>query len=122
MGFHSLSTFDLPRVQSRCAFLQRRAGYENEKPYYCSIDLKPEEEHLRTNLEYEWQPLVVRDIRGHIDELDLDRDGVQYLTHETLFATERDSKITVDVYIKEHAQLVKDMLKADRCICYSWRV
>lgn len=104
------------------AFLQRLARYKLEKPYYCSIDLKPEEEHLRTNLEYEWQPVAVRDIRGSSDELDLDRDGAQYLTHDTPFATERDGKATVEEYMKEHAQLVKDMLRANKCICYSWRV
>ena len=122
MGFHSLSTFDLLRVPCSFTFLQQLARYELEKPYHCSIDLKPEEEHLRINLEYEWQPVTVRDIRGHTDQLDLDRDGAHYLTHDTLFATKRDGKATVEEYIKEHAQLVKDMLRADMCFYYSWRV
>lgn len=122
MAFAAFQKLDLPQARSQFAYLKRLSLYENQKPYYCSIELQPEELDQKTNLDYERKDAVVRDIRGWEHELDFERDGIQYILHPTSFILRTESRLDIEGYMKEHIDFFRQKLDAEKCICYSWRV
>lgn len=66
--------------------------------------------------------IPIQNLRGQEDQLDLQRNGFQYLKFapKTYVHPEEDDKVSS--YLEEVTELVKAELKADEVICYDYRV
>ena len=125
---HHLSDLEriLPSTQAKLSFLCPLEKYAVEEPYYISYEVPPEHEAQRTNLEFYPRTVQAFDIRGHELQFDIERHHFAYLEHKSdiSFSGESRSDETekIERYLKESVHLVKDKLKADLCVAYSYVV
>lgn len=66
--------------------------------------------------------IPVQDVRGKEDELDLQRNGFQYLKLSPKSYIHPDKDDDIGSYLEEVTERVKAELKADEVICYDYRV
>lgn len=113
----------LPSVTSAFQYIKDSPKFETEKPYHFSGPLDPDEENRRTNIEFEWHyDVPVRDLRGHIDTLDLDIHGFKIVRNGSNLLEGLQETETFIKYLKDTTDLVKSQLNASRAICFDYRV
>lgn len=122
MGFPQLEGKPLSATIAELSYLKNDPRYLEDKPYYCSTALDPRHEHFRTNQVFEARTTQFRDLRGLQDSLDFDTHGVAYLSGSEARITANPSPEEIVEYLRSSARVVKAALRAERCICYSYRV
>lgn len=121
MELQSVRT-SLASIEGSFAYLKPLDRYQHEKPYFYSGPLAPEEEAQRTNLAYDEHTMVVKDIRGHEQELDVEKHGFAFVSHHSGIDLSSRSEEGTHAYINETCSLMQDILDAERVICYDFRV
>lgn len=117
-----LSGYILPEFRAPLAFLKDDPLYSTEKPYYCSIDLPPHQEHLRSNMKTDVRTIALQDIRGHEDELELERDGFQYILCPSDMLPDGSDTDAEGEYINNVVEILKNRFGGKMCFCYDIRV
>jgi hypothetical protein len=97
--------------------------YKVEKPYNisdCSFDALSGSE--QTNIKTVWHHNVpVEDVRGRELQLSFDKEGFEYLQHDTPLGT-RFQEDLVNDDLKEMTEVVRKKCGAQKAICYDIRV
>jgi hypothetical protein len=113
---------DLPSTSCTLSFIKAEK-YESIKPYFFSGPLPPDQETLRTNLEYTRRDDVsMLDLRGLEHVLDIQQHGFQFLKRPTAISTEKSEDEFIKSYMEETTLILKDQLNADIVLCYDYRV
>lgn len=109
---------ELPRIHVALPFIDRDV-YSETKPYDISGSLEPAQEHLRTNLKIAPHTVGVQDVRGFEQYLNVDKTGFEFARCPTKcsFAEE-----TIEPYLQETAEWVKQRLNATHSICFAYKV
>lgn len=114
---------DLPVTKASFRFILNSTRFVKEKPYHFSGPLDPDDEPYRTNITLKAQDDVpVKDIRTHIDSLDLNVHGFQFIHHKSECMDNLERQDVLEKYMNEVAVLLKDHLAAERVICFDYRV
>lgn len=114
---------DLPVIRSQFEFI-KEVLYKEEKPYFCGASLPPEKQHLRTNEVFDTIETNITDLRGYENLLSLDEHLVQFVEHDSKYVGGNGLSTPENLlgYINETSGLIKAVLGADQCVCYSYRV
>lgn len=103
--------------------IKRSKKYEKQKPYFFSGSLPPDEEMHRSNLEYESCPnVLLRDIRGYEDHLDIDRHGFQFIDRRLLSFMDCNTEEHVQEYMLGISEFAKSRFAAELVVCYDYNV
>ena len=104
-------------------FLSDLLLYQTTKPYFYSGELKPEHECQRTNLVYtEHDGIQVRDLRGFQHKLDLGFHGFCFLSCQSKVDLSIPNETTTLAYLRETCATIKDLLEAEKVVCYDYKV
>ncbi|OBS19721.1 hypothetical protein FPOA_11445 [Fusarium poae] len=120
----SLPEVALGGPQSNCTFhfLSRLDRYKTEKPYFFSGVLDKNQEARRSNLEYEiHNDITVVDLRGQEKLLSLGGHGFELLQHKPVVDLSAPSEEEMNKYLEDLAATVKDHLKVEAVLAYSFR-
>jgi hypothetical protein len=99
--------------------------YEKEKPFQIFVPLPPGVEDDRTdNLVFETEKEQdVLDARGQEHTFTLNRNGFQYVKHETKVDVFDTKEKVEDIYLPELTELLKTQLEdVHRVVFFNWRV
>ena len=116
-----------PEQKISLEFIKDLRLYDTEKPYYMVLgdgDGEGQEGHTtsETNIELErFHDINVHDVRGRESEFSTEGNGFTFLHHESEVAHD-GGEGGMAAYINEVASLVQMECKADRVICYDYRV
>lgn len=110
---------------SQCSFdyLSKSDVYEKEKPYYFSGRVDSSQKSSRTNLQYvTHENISIRDVRGLVDQLTLERDGFVLLRHEPSIKLDHTTDGQIHAYLDEVTVFIKEKLSAEAVFCYNYQV
>lgn len=104
-------------VKSSIRFLSRDHRYSCEKPY--TLRFTPYIDFPRSNIETEkHNDIVIEDVRGREEDFTLQRNGftIMSLGTKLLYDDFDDEAKLVDVYLREVADEVRDLLGARKVL------
>ena len=110
------------------SFLSDIPLYDIEKPY--TLFNLPQEAIKPSNCVFFDQDCIpVKDLRGHEHSVTLEKNGFTFLRYTSrltpssyAFQSTRSDDPFVKNYLEETMQLIKSHVKADRVLCFDWRV
>lgn len=106
----------------KLTYLKWQKLYETEKPYQVFLNLKPG--IPSTNLVFEndeYQEII--DVRGQQDRFDLDKNGFEYITHESKVKAFDNQGEIESVYLPETEEIIRKHVKnVDRLLVFDYRV
>ena len=113
----------MPSVHARLDFLADLPLYQDEKPYVVLLPAheKRDPDQRLNNLEWEAHDVLVTDIRGLSDTLDIDRCGFQVIRHKAA-SLGFDSIPDLRAYQKETETLLKERYPSSHVVCYELKV
>lgn len=106
----------------KLTYLKWQKLYETEKPYQVFLNLKPG--IPSTNLVFEndeYQEIV--DVRGQQERFNLDKNGFEYITHESKVKAFDNQDEIESVYLPETEEIIRKHVKnVDRLLVFDYRV
>lgn len=116
------STRTIRNERVKLTYLKWQKLYETEKPYQVFLNLKPG--IPSTNLVFEndeYQEIV--DVRGQQDRFNLDKNGFEYITHESKVKAFDNQDEIESVYLPETEGIIRKHVKnVDRLLVFDYRV
>ncbi len=112
----------LKHERAKLTYLRWQKLYETEKPYQVFLNLQPNVPS--TNLVFENdEDQDIIDVRGQQGRFALDKNGFEYVTHESrVYAFDNVAEIE-NVYLPECEEIIRTRVKnADRLLVFDWRV
>jgi len=105
-----LDKYEPKRCEAGVFYMKPDELYDVEKPYFMNIPIDPAWPPAikQTNVRYTRKTIIVCDIRGHVDEFTLDRQGFQLRSFETRLVY--DDFASTDSIVSRYYQEVKDFL------------
>ena len=113
----------MPSVHARLDFLADIPLYRDEKPYVVLLPAhgKKDPDQRLNNLEWDVHDVLVTDIRGFWDTIDIDRCGFQAIRHKTA-SLGFGSMPDLSAYQKETEILLKERYPSSHVVCYELKV
>lgn len=113
----------MPSVHARLDFLADIPLYRHEKPYVVLLPAheKRDPDQRLNNLEWEIHDVLLTDIRGLWDTIDIDRCGFQAVRHKTS-SLGFDSIPDLRAHQKETEILLKERYPSSHVVCYDLKV
>ena len=113
----------MPLLHARLDFLADIPLYQHEKPYVVLLPAheKSDPDQRLNNLEWEAHDVLMTDIRGIWDTLDIDRCGFQAIRHKTA-SSDFHSVPDLRAYRKETESLLKERYPSSYIVCYDLKV
>lgn len=116
------STRTIRNERVKLTYLKWQKLYETEKPYQVFLNLKPG--IPSTNLVFEndeYQEII--DVRGQQDRFNLDKNGFEYITHESKVKAFDNQDEIESVYLPETEEIIRKHVKnVDRLLVFDYRV
>lgn len=125
MAIQSLNTSNIPSQRVPFVYIANASKWESEKPYYISGPLAPQQEHLRTNLEYERDEQTVYDLREiKTNTPTIENDGFELVSYNCPVSVSLDTgeKDQTADYLVATSEWLQNRFGADRVLCYAYRV
>jgi hypothetical protein len=115
-------------INATLTYLSDLPVYENEKLFEIWADNAPTE-LPRTNTEFtEHGDVLIEDLRYRPIQPDLDSTGFTFLKHESACLPRAEDMLAAEPtemlyqYLEEVIELIKELLQADKVLCFDWRV
>lgn len=114
-------TLDLPVLFVELNFIDPEK-FTEEKPYTIAGPLPSDKESRRTNLITAPQKVAIRDLRGHLDLLDIHKNGFEIVTQKPNYALGALSDHLLHEHLYANNIWLRQRLEAEHCFCYAYKV
>ncbi|KAJ2983127.1 hypothetical protein NQ176_g908 [Zarea fungicola] len=114
-------TLDLPVIIAELNFIDSDK-FTEEKPYTIAGPLPLDKESRRTNLITAPQKVPIRDLRGHLDLLDIHKNGFEIVTQKPKNALDALPDHLLHEHLYANNQWLLQRLEAEHCFCYAYKV
>lgn len=116
------STRTIRNERVKLTYLKWQKLYETEKPYQVFLNLKagiPSTNLVFENDEYQ----EIFDVRGQQDRFNLDKNGFEYINHESKVKTFDNQDEIENVYLPETEEILRKHVKnVDSLLMFDYRV
>lgn len=118
------SSKNLAALQGGFSYIADLPKWNEDKPYYISGPLPKDQEHMRTNLEYAAHTPTLHNLRGHEQDLKMERDGFELVKYppEVRLSLDADAEDKTQDYLEATTSWLENRFQAEKVLCYAFRV